>query len=142
MNPEIVAESIKLNPNIPNNFNLIVEALKTDKQLGIVNDKPIKLNEDRLRIYDDYGLHGNSSYNSPEFEFQQQQTNSPQFVVKNLSKNKEAEQEPENIPNEDPGSENEEEQQNDQPQNEEQQNKEPQNEEPNENQSDPKAKYW
>ena len=132
LNPEIVAESIKLNPNIPNNFNLIVEALKTDKQLGIVNDKPIKLNEDGLRIYDDYGLHGNSPYNSPEFEFQQQQTNSPQFVVQNLSENKEDEQEPENIPKKDPGSENEEE-----PQNEEQQNKEPQNEEPNEKQSDP-----
>ena len=86
LSPQLIADSLRLN-QMKNNFNLVVKAMILNKQLGIPNDQPIKLNEDGVQIRDGSEAHGTSPFmfdspavvNRPE---------SPAFQLSPYSENK------------------------------------------------------
>ena len=72
LSPQIVADSLRIN-QIANNFNLVVKAMILNKQLGLLNDQPIKLNEYGIQVRDGSEPHGSSPYMPEIHDLQLQQ---------------------------------------------------------------------
>ena len=98
LSPQIVADSLRIN-QIANNFNLVVKAMILNKQLGLLNDQPIKLNEYGMQVRDGSEPHGSSPYmpESPDLQLQQQ-SESPAFQLSNVNEVQPEAQEPETEP--------------------------------------------
>ena len=95
LSPQIVADSLRIN-QIANNFNLVVKAMILNKQLGLLNDQPIKLNEYGIQVRDGSEPHGSSPYmpEIPDLQLEQQGSESPAFQLSNVNEVQEEAQEP------------------------------------------------
>ena len=91
LSPQIVADSLRIN-QIADNFNLVVKAMILNKQLGLSNDQPIKLNEYGMQIRDGSDLHGSSPY-MPEIS--DLQSDSPAFQLNHVNEEQAEAQQPE-----------------------------------------------
>ena len=67
-----------------------------NKQLGLLNDQPIKLNEYGMQVRDGSEPHGSSPYmpESPDLQLEQQGSESPEFQLSNVNEVQPEAQEP------------------------------------------------